>query len=44
MEDLEFNKNDDSLRLLIQKMNRKHASISLGGGKQKLKKHMQKEN
>ena len=38
MEDLEFNKNDDSLRLLISKMNRKHASISLGGGKIKIEK------
>ena len=38
MEDLEFNKNDDSLRLLISKMNRKHASISLGGGKTKIEK------
>ena len=37
MVDLEFNKNDDSLRLLISEMKRKHAIISLGGGKKKLK-------
>ena len=36
MEDLEFNKNDDSLRLLISEMKRKHAIISLGGGKKKI--------
>ena len=36
MVDLEFNKNDDSLRLLISEMKRKHAIISLGGGKKKI--------
>ena len=36
MADLEFNKNDDSLRLLISEMKRKHAIISLGGGKKKI--------
>ena len=36
MADLEFNKNDDSLRLLISDMKRKHAIISLGGGKKKI--------
>ncbi|MEC7646675.1 MAG: carboxyl transferase domain-containing protein [Bacteroidota bacterium] len=38
MEDLEFNKNDDNLRLLISKMNRKYSSICLGGGKTKIEK------
>ena len=38
MADLEFNKNDDSLRLLISEMKRKHSIISLGGGKEKIKK------
>ena len=36
MADLEFNKNDDSLRLLISEMKRKHAIISLGGGRKKI--------
>ncbi|MBC8265457.1 MAG: acyl-CoA carboxylase subunit beta [Flavobacteriales bacterium] len=38
MADLEFNKNDDSLRLLISEMKRKHALIALGGGKKKIEK------
>ena len=38
MADLEFNKNDDSLRLLISEMKRKHAIVSLGGGKKKIEK------
>ncbi len=38
MADLEFNKNDDSLRLLISEMKRKHAAISLGGGQKKIEK------
>ena len=38
MADLEFNKNDDSLRLLISEMKRKHSIISLGGGKNKIEK------
>ena len=44
MKDLEFNKNDDSLRLLISEMKRKHSIISLGGGKKKIEKQHQKEN
>ena len=36
--DLEFNKNDDRMRLLISEMKRKHANICLGGGKNKIKK------
>ena len=38
MVDLEFNKNDDSMRLLISDMKRKHAIVSLGGGKNKIEK------
>ena len=38
MTDLEFNKNDDHLRLLISEMKRKHGIISLGGGKKKIEK------
>ena len=38
MADLEFNKNDDSLRLLISEMKRKHAVVALGGGKKKIEK------
>ena len=38
MANLEFNKNDDSLRLLISEMKRKHAKVALGGGKKKIEK------
>jgi 3-methylcrotonyl-CoA carboxylase beta subunit len=38
MKNLEFNKNDDEMRLLISEMKRKHAIVSLGGGKQKIDK------
>ena len=38
MADLKFNKNDDSLRLLISEMKRRHSIISLGGGKKKIQK------
>ena len=38
MTDLEFNKNDDNMRLLISQMKRKHALVSLGGGKSKIEK------
>ncbi len=38
MEELEFNKNDDSLRLLISEMKRKHSIVELGGGKKKIDK------
>ena len=40
--DLEFNKNDDKMRLLISEMKRKHAKICLGGGKNKVKKQHDK--
>ena len=42
MTDLEFNKNDDKMRLLISEMRRKHENISLGGGKDKIKKQHKK--
>ena len=38
MADLEFNKNDDKMRLLISEMKRKHAKVALGGGKKKVEK------
>ena len=38
MEKLEFNKNDDKMRLLISQMKRKHATVCLGGGKIKIDK------
>ena len=38
MAELEFNKNDDKMRLLISEMKRRHAEVSLGGGKEKIEK------
>jgi hypothetical protein len=38
MADLEFNKNDDKMRLLISEMKRKYAKVALGGGKKKIEK------
>ena len=38
MANLDFNKNDDKMRLLISEMKRKHAIVSLGGGKKKIEK------
>ncbi|MBE51330.1 MAG: methylcrotonoyl-CoA carboxylase [Flavobacteriales bacterium] len=38
MTNLEFNKNDDKMRLLISDMNRKLGKIHLGGGKDKIEK------
>ena len=38
MADLDFNKNDDKMRLLISEMKRKHARVALGGGKKKIEK------
>lgn len=37
-QDLEFNKNEDSLKLLISQMKRKHADVSKGGGDKRIKK------
>ena len=42
MADLDFNKNDDKMRLLISEMKRKHAQVALGGGKKKIEKQQAK--
>lgn len=42
MADLEFNKNDDNMRLLISEVRRRHANITLGGGKKKIEKEHSK--
>ena len=42
MSDLEFNKNDDKMRLLISELKRKYAKVLLGGGKKKIDKHHEK--
>ena len=42
MANLEFNKNDDKMRLLISDMKRKHAAVCLGGGKKKIDKQHKK--
>ena len=42
MADLEFNKNDDKMRLLISDMKRKHSKVALGGGKKKIEKQHNK--
>ena len=39
---LEFNKNDDKMRLLISDMKQKHAKVSMGGGKKKIDKQHKK--
>ncbi len=41
-EDLEFNKNDDAMRLSISKMKRMLNDIALGGGLKRIKKHKAK--
>ena len=38
MGNLNFNKNDDNMRLLISKMKRRHVKVALGGGIKKIKK------
>ena len=40
--DLEFNKNEDAMRQLIAKLNKKLDQIHLGGGKAKIEKHRAK--
>ena len=40
--DMEFNKNDDAMRLLISKMRRRHSKIALGGGQKKIEKEHKK--
>lgn len=42
MTNLDFNKNDDKIRLLISEMKRKHTIVSLGGGKEKIEKQHKK--
>ena len=42
MADLEFNKNDDKMRLLISEMKRKYTIVSLGGGNKKIEKQHKK--
>ena len=42
MNNLDFNKNDDKIRLLISEMKRKHSILSLGGGKEKIEKQHKK--
>ena len=42
MNKLEFNKNDDKMRLLISEFKQKHAKIVLGGGKEKIAKQHSK--
>ena len=40
--ELEFNKNDDTMRMRISEMERKLETIYLGGGKSKIEKHHEK--
>jgi len=42
MGNLDFNKNDDNMRLLVSKMKRRHVKVALGGGKEKIKKQHDK--
>ena len=42
MNNLDFNKNEDNMRLLISEMKRKISEIHLGGGKNKIQKQHQK--
>ena len=42
MANLEFNKNDDKMRLLISEMKRKYGKVVLGGGKNKIEKQQAK--
>ena len=41
-QDLEFNKNEDSVKLLISKLARRKKEFELGGGKAKIEKHKAK--
>ena len=38
MANLDFNKNDDKMRLLISEMKRRYTEVALGGGKKKIEK------
>ena len=42
MKELEFNKNDDKMRLLISDMKQKYSKIILGGGNEKIEKQHKK--
>ena len=42
MSKLEFNKNDDKMRLLISDLKRKYSEVSLGGGKKKIEQQHKK--
>ena len=42
MDELEFNKNDDKMRLLISDMKQKYSKIKLGGGSEKIAKQHKK--
>ena len=42
MKELEFNKNDDKMRLLISDMKQKYSKIKLGGGSEKIAKQHKK--
>ncbi len=42
MNDIAFNKNEDQMKLLISKLERKLDEVSLGGGKAKIEKHRKK--
>ena len=39
---LEFNKNDDAMRLAVSQMKQRHAVISMGGGKKAMEKAKEK--
>ena len=40
--DLEFNKNDDKMKMLVSEMKRKYGKVTLGGGKKKIEKQHKK--
>jgi 3-methylcrotonyl-CoA carboxylase beta subunit len=40
--DLEFNKNEDAMRLAVSQMKQRHAQVSLGGGKKAIEKAREK--
>ena len=40
--ELDFNKNEDAMRLLLGDMKRKFTTVSLGGGKKRIEKHKAK--
>lgn len=40
--DLEFNKNEDAMKLLVSEMKQRHAEVSLGGGKNSIEKNKKK--